>query len=135
MSDFDESALIARALEARRWSYSPYSRYAVGAALLAASGKVYDGCNIENAAYPVSLCAERVAVFKAVSEGERQFAAIVVVTENGGTPCGACRQVLCEFGLETVVIIADGQGRVVHRLPVRELLPYSFGPEKLSQPA
>lgn len=135
MSDFDEPALIACALDARRWSYSPYSRYPVGAALLADSGKVYDGCNIENAAYPESLCAERVAVFKAVSEGERRFVAIAVTTENGGSPCGACRQVLCEFGLDIVVIIADGQGQVVQRLPVRDLLPHSFGPEKLSHPS
>lgn len=131
MTTFDPQALAAQALEARRWSYSPYSRYAVGAALLAASGRVYDGCNIENAAYPVTVCAERVAVFKAVSEGEREFVAIAVATENGGFPCGSCRQVLAEFGLDLSVLVVDGQGTVVRRTTVRELLPDSFGPAHL----
>ena len=90
--------LIESARAARTWAYTPYSHYAVGAALLTESGKIYEGVNIENAAYPTSICAERVAVFKAVSEGERDFSAIVVMTDNGGTPCGSCRQVLAEFG-------------------------------------
>lgn len=125
--NFNETDLVARAAEARRWSYSPYSGYKVGAALLAASGKIYDGANIENAAYPESLCAERVAIFKAVSEGEREFTAIAVATENGGFPCGACRQVMSEFALEMIVLIADGQGAILRRTTVRELLPNSFG--------
>ena len=86
--------LIAAATAARAHAYAPYSHYSVGAALLTRTGKVYTGVNVENAAYPSGMCAERVAVFKAVSEGERSFAAIAVVTENGGAPCGACRQVL-----------------------------------------
>ncbi|MGQ0600621.1 MAG: cytidine deaminase [Anaerolineales bacterium] len=131
MSDFDPLDLAARALEARQWSYSPYSHYRVGAALLAASGKIYDGCNIENAAYPVSLCAERVAVFKAVSEGEREFTAIAVATENGGSPCGSCRQVMAEFALDMPVFIVNGRGEVTQRTTVRELLPDAFTPEKL----
>ncbi len=134
MTDSDAAALVERALEARRWSYSPYSRYPVGAALLAASGRVYDGCNIENAAYPVTVCAERVAAFKAISEGEREFVAIAVATENGGSPCGSCRQVLAEFGLEAEVLIVNGAGQIVRRTSVGALLPDSFRPEHLPSP-
>ena len=127
-----EPELIARAVEARQWAYAPYSNYKVGAALLTASGKIYDGVNVENAAYPSCICAERTAVVKAVSEGEREIVAMVVATANGGTPCGTCRQVLSEFGLEAILLVVDGSGQVVQRTTVRELLPYSFGPEKLT---
>lgn len=126
-----EAELAARAAQARQWAYAPYSHYQVGAALLTASGKVYDGVNVENAAYPVTICAERTAVFKAVSEGEREFMAIAVSSANGGMPCGSCRQVLSEFGLGTVVLIVDGDGRVVRRTSVGALLPESFGPGQL----
>jgi cytidine deaminase len=126
-----KETLVARASQAREWAYAPYSRYRVGAALLAASGKIYDGVNVENAAYPVTNCAERTAVFKAVSEGERQFTAIAVVTDDGGTPCGSCRQVLAEFGRDTLVIIADAQGRIVSEVTTADLLPGAFGPESL----
>jgi cytidine deaminase len=124
--------LVQRALLARRWSYSPYSHYAVGAALLTRSGKIYDGVNIENAAYPSGICAERVAVFKAVSEGERDFEIIAVVTENGGSPCGGCRQVLAEFGLETLVILADATGKLTAEFQLREIIPDAFTPDKLT---
>jgi cytidine deaminase len=124
--------LVETAGQARRWAYAPYSGYTVGAALLTASGRIYDGVNVENAAYPTSMCAERVAVFKAVSEGERDFVAIAVATNNGGTPCGACRQVLAEFGLETRVIIADGEGKIVQEAPLSEFLPGAFGPADLA---
>ncbi len=123
--------LVQTAITARRWAYTPYSHYPVGAALLTASGKIYEGVNIENAAFPSTICAERVAVFKAVSEGERDFSAIAVVTTNGGTPCGACRQVLAEFGLDTLVIIADTQGVIHRQLPLRSLLPDAFTPRDL----
>ena len=83
LTDDQKSTLIQTAIEARKWAYAPYSNYLVGAALLTASGRIYDGVNVENAAYPTTVCAERVAVFKAVSEGERDFKAIAVVTENG----------------------------------------------------
>lgn len=130
----DESErLIAAAIDARQWAYVPYSDYAVGAALLTASGRIYEGVNVENAAYPMTICAERVAVFKAISEGERDFTAIAVVTKNGGSPCGACRQVLAEFGLDTLVIVADETGRVVNQNTVKELLPGSFGPPDLAK--
>ena len=78
------------------------------------SGKIYEGVNIENAAYPTGICAERVAIFKAVSEGEREFTAIVVATENGGTPCGSCRQVMAEFGLATLVLVVDDSWKNTH---------------------
>jgi cytidine deaminase len=132
LANEEQQRLITAAMEARQWAYAPYSNYAVGAALLCTSGRVYEGVNIENAAYPMTICAERVAVFKAVSEGERQFLAIAVVTKNGGTPCGACRQVLAEFGLETIVLIADANGHLVKETTVKELLPGAFGLHDLS---
>jgi cytidine deaminase len=125
--------LIESAVEVRRWAYAPYSNYAVGAALLTESGKVYEGVNIENAAYPTTICAERVAIFKAVSEGERAFTAIAVVTSNGGTPCGSCRQVMAEFGVDTLVIIADAQGKVIQESTVADLLPGAFLPRDLAR--
>ena len=123
--------LIERALGTRQWAYAPYSHYAVGAALLTASGRIYEGVNVENAAYPTGMCAERVAVFKAVSEGEREFVAIAIATANGGSPCGACRQVLSEFGLETLVILANQAGEVVLETSLAELLPGAFRPTDL----
>ena len=126
LSNEQRGQLIEAALAARKWAYAPYSKYTVGAALLTASGKIYDGVNIENAAYPSGICAERVAVFKAVSEGEGQFNAIVVATHNGGTPCGACRQVLAEFGLDTEVIIVNDEGAIIEETSVKDLLPGAF---------
>ena len=124
--------LIRKANEAREQAYAPYSRYQVGAAVLTADGQVFTGCNIENAAYPSSLCAERVAIFKAVSEGHRQLRAIAVLTSNGGSPCGGCRQVMREFGgKQLIVLIADGSGTLLEELTLEELLPRSFGPEEL----
>ena len=128
LANDEREQLIAAAIEARQWVYAPYSDYPVGAALLSESGRVYEGVNVENASYPLTICAERVAVFKAVSEGERDFRAIAVVTKNGGSPCGACRQVLAEFGLDTIVLIADETGSTVEETTVRELLPGAFGP-------
>jgi cytidine deaminase len=122
--------LVAQALAARENAYVPYSNYKVGAALLAKSGQVYTGCNVENAVYPLTICAERVAVAKAVSEGERSFIAIAVVTENGGSPCGSCRQVLREFGEKIVVLIADLTGKY-RETRVADLLPDSFSGKDL----
>lgn len=124
--------LIQAADEARQHAYVPYSRYRVGAALLTQDGQTIRGCNVENAAYPMSICAERTALVKAISEGIRDFQAIVVVTDNGGSPCGACRQMLYEFAPDLQVIIADGAGKVHLDLSLRDLLAYGFGPEKLS---
>jgi cytidine deaminase len=131
LSDEVRQKLIQAAQEARQWAYAPYSHYAVGAALLTASGRVYDGVNVENAAYPTGTCAERVAVFKAVSEGEREFEAIAVVTANGGSPCGACRQVLAEFGLQTIVLLANTDGELIAEMTVADLLPGAFRPQDL----
>lgn len=121
----EDSELIIEAAQVREYAYAPYSKYKVGAALLGVSGRVYTGCNVENGVYPLGICAERAAVAKAVSEGERQFEAIAVVTEDGGTPCGACRQVLSEFGLDIRVIVASTAGDI-RIFTVRELLPEAF---------
>lgn len=123
--------LIMRAIAARKGAYAPYSQYAVGAALLTESGQIFDGVNIENAVYPLTICAERVAIFKAVSQGEKSFKAIAVVTKNGGTPCGSCRQVMAEFGLDTLVLIAKSDGTLIREQTVAELLPGAFGPADL----
>lgn len=131
LTDEMRERLVNTAQAARQWAYAPYSNYKVGAALVTASGRIYDGVNIENAAYPTTICAERVAVFKAISQGEREFVAIAVVTSNSGSPCGSCRQVLGEFGLDTVVLIADQNGKITWETTVRELLPGAFGPGDL----
>ena len=129
-SEAEIERLVAAATEVREAAYTPYSHFAVGAALLTPSGVIYRGCNVENASYGLSVCAERNAIFHAVAEGVRQFGAVAVVTENAVTPCGACRQVLAEFNPEMVVIVADlAGGRRVYRLS--ELLPDAFGPAHL----
>jgi cytidine deaminase len=133
LTDADRQSLIDLANQARKHFYAPYSNYPVGAALRTKGGRVFTGVNIENAAYPTGICAERVAVFKAVSEGEREFEAIAVVTNNGGSPCGSCRQVLSEFGLETIVFIADGAGKLLRETTVAELLPEAFMPKHLDK--
>lgn len=129
-------ALIRQAIAARKRAYAPYSHYLVGAALQTKKGRIYRGCNIENAAYSPSNCAERTAFFKAVSEGEREFAAIAIVggpeegPEQFAYPCGVCRQVMREFcdPEEFLVIVAASEENYqTYRLA--ELLPQSFGPE------
>jgi cytidine deaminase len=129
----EKKSLIDKANAARTRAYVPYSRYPVGAALRTKTGKIYTGINVENAAYPQTMCAERVAIFKAVSEGEKEFEVIAVVTDNGGSPCGGCRQVMAEFGLDTLVLMADGNGSLVKETTVGELLPEAFTPEKLAR--
>lgn len=131
LSPEERQRLLEAAREARERAYAPYSRYAVGAAILTASGKIYTGANVENAVYPLGLCAERVALFKAVSEGERAFRAIAVVTSNGGTPCGACRQALREFGTDWEVLVADAQGNIRLETTLATLLPAAFSEEDL----
>lgn len=119
--------LIAAAKDAQRRAHAPYSKFQVGAALLTKSGKIIKGCNVENASYGLTICAERVAITKAVSEGHRQFSAIAVVAPSGAlSPCGACRQVLAEFG-EMVVVCADSRNTKKVRLYLlSELLPHAF---------
>lgn len=126
----DRQALIDAAREAQTLAYAPYSGYAVGAALLTADGSVFTGCNVENAVYPAAICAERVAMTKAISEGQREFVALAVATHNGGSPCGICRQVMYEFAPQMLVVIAD-DARVVAEMTVTDLLPAGFGPEQL----
>ncbi len=125
MEGFDREALVAQAKAAREQAYAPYSGYRVGAALLTRSGLVFTGCNVENAVYPLTTCAERTAVVKAVSEGEREFVALAVVTENGGSPCGSCRQTLREFGDDLLILIVDTQGNI-RETTLAALLPDSF---------
>ncbi len=124
-----QSELVHEALAARKGAYAPYSGYAVGAALRTDTGKIYRGANVENAAYPTSMCAERVALFKAVTDGERNFEAIAVATENGAFPCGSCRQALSEFGLDIRVLVIDDAGTLIADVALAELLPRAFGPQ------
>ncbi len=132
LSEKARTELIDRAIAIRERAYAPYSKYHVGAALMATSGEIYEGINVENAAYPSSMCAERTAVFQAVTAGERTFLAIAVASSNGGSPCGACRQVLSEFGVDLLVIVVDDQGNVLIESTLSELLPESFGPSDLT---
>ena len=120
------SKLIKKAEEARNNAYAPYSKFAVGAALLTKNGKIYTGCNIENASYGLTVCAERNALFAAVGAGERKFTALCVVgdTEEPISPCGACRQVMAEFKVPCI-ILANLQGDV-KEYTLEELLPYGF---------
>lgn len=132
----DYKSLMVQAQSARKNSYSPYSHFRVGAALLTKSGKVYTGCNIENAGYSATNCAERTAIFKAVSEGERDFEAIAIVGGREGetadfcAPCGICRQVIAEFcGKDFKIILGNEREFSVHTLD--SLLPYAFGKNDL----
>jgi cytidine deaminase len=127
----EKQSLVDLANTARQRAYAPYSKYHVGAALRTKTGRIFTGVNVENAAYPHTMCAERVAIFKAVSEGEKEFEVIAVATDNGGSPCGGCRQVLAEFGLDTLVLIADGNGELLKEMTIKELLPEAFTPEHL----
>ncbi len=123
--------LLTMAREAMKTSYSPYSGYAVGAALLCADGRVYQGCNIENAAFGLTNCAERTAIFKAVSEGATDFTAIAIAAKDSAPwPCGACRQVLNEFAPDIRVMVTWGEEQVAE-MPLSQLLPQGFGPKAL----
>lgn len=134
-----EKRLIKEAIAARENAYTPYSHFKVGAALLTKSGKIYRGCNVENAGYTPSNCAERTAFFKAVSEGEREFEAIAIVAgPEGGelaftAPCGVCRQVMMEFcDYETFRIIIGTSEDAYQEFTLKEILPYGFGPKNLA---
>lgn len=131
MTDSSIQQLIDAARHAQQNAYAPYSNYRVGAALRAADGTVFTGCNVENAAYPATICAERTALVKAVSEGVRDFDAIVVLTKNGGAPCGVCRQMLYEFAPDLRVFIVDAAGHIHHDILLRDLLALGFGPAHL----
>ena len=124
-------ALVQEALAARALAYAPYSHYLVGAAVLTADGAVVRGCNVENAAYPATICAERVALTAAIAQGQRKLVAIAVATRDGGSPCGICRQVMAELGPEMQVYISDDAGNF-RVTSVRELLPDSFSGASLT---
>ncbi|MCS7239631.1 MAG: cytidine deaminase [Candidatus Bipolaricaulota bacterium] len=129
-----EVELVRKAVEARAKAYVPYSRFAVGAALLSKDGRIFTGCNVENASYGLTVCAERVALFKAISEGAREFLALAVACGEGPcAPCGACRQVLYEFSPHLVIIMADGEGKNWCTMKLPDLLPRAFGPNDLQK--
>ena len=131
ITDAQRKELVAAACEARTLAYAPYSGYKVGAAILLPDGRIITGVNVENASYGLSNCAERTAIFKAVAEGMREILAVAVCTENGGSPCGACRQVLVEFAGDIPVLLSDAEGEV-HETTLYALLPRHFGPEHLT---
>ena len=131
MTELEIQNLVNRAIKARENAYCPYSHFAVGAALLCEDGTIYEGCNIENASYGLTNCAERTAVFKAVSEGRTKFKALAVVADTEGpcAPCGACRQVISEFDIPQIILAnLKGNYRVVS---LDELLPFRFGADSL----
>lgn len=131
MSHPAETDLIEAALSASKMAYIPYSNYRVGAALLTPDGDVFTGCNVESASYTPTICAERTALVKAISEGKREFSAVAVVTRDGGSPCGVCRQLLYEFSPSMLVIMADLKGVAHQRATLADLLPFGFGPTNL----
>jgi cytidine deaminase len=134
LNDEIAQELVSRAITARQLAYVPYSNFPVCAALLTRSGKIYTGCNVENASYGLTVCAERIAIWKAVSEGDTEFEALAVATNIGGSPCGACRQVMAEFALDMPVLISDLSGQST-AISVAELLPLAFTPQHLQQAA
>jgi cytidine deaminase len=127
MEKKDREYLLGKAKEVRKNSYSPYSGFSVGAALLCEDGKVYIGCNVENSAFSPTCCAERAAVFSAVADGHRRFSAIAIAANKAPCmPCGVCRQVLSEFCAEDFIIIYEGADGGAEQTTLGELLPYSF---------
>jgi cytidine deaminase len=117
---------IDAACQARLNAYAPYSKYSVGAIVVTADGQIFAGANVENAAYPAGICAERVALFNAVASGARAFTVLAVVTADGQSPCGACRQAIAEFGDDIRIIAADPSGQIHMDTTIAELLPHLF---------
>ncbi|MBE2182742.1 MAG: cytidine deaminase [Anaerolineae bacterium] len=131
LDDNHLQSLIDAAIQATKNAYIPYSHYPVGAALQASDGQIFTGCNIENASYPASICAERTALVKAVSEGVRSFSNLVVATRDGGSPCGICRQMLSEFGVNVRVLLVTLEGNIIHDTTLAVLLPLNFTSDSL----
>ncbi|MGV3486613.1 MAG: cytidine deaminase [Planctomycetaceae bacterium] len=127
LNDTELESLINHALAVRLKAHAPYSRFAVGAALLTATRELYVGCNIENASFSLTLCAERAAAAAAISGGHSQWIAIAVASHGGVTPCGACRQFLAEFGNDLLILCVDAKTRQVNRFQLSALLPHAFG--------
>ncbi len=131
VSEEQKKQLLEAARTARERAYAPYSNYRVGAAVLTADGVIFSGANVENASYGLTICAEQSAVAAAVSAGNREIIGVAVSSENAGSPCGACRQVLSEFGSDMEVWLSDARGNVTHT-NLLILLPSQFGPEHLT---
>ena len=131
--DIPDEELLKIARDAMEKAYAPYSRFYVGAAIATDTGHIFTGTNVENASYGLTVCAERVAVFKAVSEGHNRIVRAAIVSSSGEItyPCGACRQVFNEFSADMSVVMGDKNGKV-EKTPLAELLPNSFGPESLT---
>ena len=122
-----KSALAGRASQARQAAYAPYSKFAVGAAILCQSGEIYSGCNVENVSYGLTICAERVAAGTAIAAGDREFVACAISTNGGGSPCGACRQFLAEFGPAMLILLVDAEHpEKMRELSLADLLPEQF---------
>ena len=120
-------ALVQAAIDVRQRAYAKYSNFLVGAAILAADGNIYTGCNVENSSYGLTICAERAAVFAAIAAGQQRFQLLAIATAGGGTPCGACRQVLAEFAPELQILLIDiNQPRPIVEVNLRDLLPQAF---------
>ncbi|MCH8836175.1 MAG: cytidine deaminase [Candidatus Marinimicrobia bacterium] len=127
----ENAELINQARQARQHARAPYSGYTVGAAVLGTSGRIYPGCNVESSAFSTTLCAERVAIFGAIAAGEDGFTALAVATKNGGTPCGACRQVIHEqCGEIPIYLVGENSGQPV-KFTTSQLLPHPFGPDEI----
>jgi cytidine deaminase len=131
MTGAEEEELVRLAAVAARKAYAPYSKFPVGAALRSTDGRVFTACNVENASFGLTICAERAAVFKAVSEGARTFDCLALSVPGAGAPCGACRQVLREFAPDLPILLGDENGQMARMLTLGQLLPDSFGPESL----
>jgi cytidine deaminase len=127
----EQEQLLNAAARARLNAYAPYSKFQVGAALLSDSGEIFTGCNVENASYGLTICAERAAVFKAVAEGQRSFQALALSLDGNASPCGACRQVLHEFAPNLPILISDDSGQLTSQTTLNTLLPNAFGPSNL----
>lgn len=124
--------MVNKAIDARNNAYCPYSEYSVGAAILTESGKIFAGCNVENASYSGTICAERSALFSAVSAGSRDIKAVVIVLNAEASPCGFCRQALYEFNPEAYIYAATPEGTIYNSWRLDELLPHGFGPKHLA---
>jgi cytidine deaminase len=132
ITEEQQKALLSAACDVRQFAHAPYSNYRVGAAVLTENGQIFRGVNVENATYGLTICAERTAVFNAVSAGQKRITAVAVCTENAGSPCGACRQILVEFGGDIPVWITNPQGQT-RQSTTYTLLPDHFGPEQLNR--
>ncbi len=131
VTDIQKKTLLQAACAVRECAYAPYSNYKVGAAILTGDGQIFSGANVENASYGLSICAERSAIFTAVSEGVREVLAVAICTANLGSPCGACRQVMVEFAGDIPVLLTDTEGNV-RETSLHNLIPEYFGPEHLT---